>query len=84
MKHALDTNFITELLHGSDPLLSLPFAGEAAEHHADIRSLLQKQGNPIGPNDLVIAATERSLGLPLVTSNTAEFSRVPQLRVESW
>lgn len=78
------TNIITELLRGSEPLLLLPFAGEAAEHYADIRSLPQKQGNPIGPNDLVIAATARVHGLPLATRNSAEFSRVPLLRVESW
>ncbi|HUM91565.1 MAG TPA: VapC toxin family PIN domain ribonuclease, partial [Candidatus Competibacter sp.] len=38
----------------------------------------------IGPNDLLIAAHARSLGLTLVTDNMHEFSRVPGLLVENW
>jgi tRNA(fMet)-specific endonuclease VapC len=40
-----------------------------AGHH------LEQRGLPIGPLDLLIAAHARSLGIPLVTNNTAEFSR---------
>jgi tRNA(fMet)-specific endonuclease VapC len=45
---------------------------------------LKKRGNPIGANDLLIAAHARSLGLTLVTNNTREFSRVQGLKVENW
>ena len=38
----------------------------------------------IGTNDLVIAAHARSLGLRLVTNNTAEFGRVKGLTLENW
>ena len=41
-------------------------------------------GTPIGPNDLLMAAIARSQNLILVTYNTSEFSRVPQLRLEDW
>ena len=54
------------------------------EHYADIRNPLESMGTPIGPNDLLIAAHARSLGLILVTDNTGEFSRVPGLAVENW
>lgn len=54
------------------------------EHYANIRSDLQSRGTPIGPNDLLIAAHARSLGLTLVTENEREFLRVSQLKVENW
>ncbi len=38
----------------------------------------------IGANGLFIAAHARSLGLTLVTNNTAEFGRVDELRLENW
>jgi tRNA(fMet)-specific endonuclease VapC len=38
----------------------------------------------IGANDLFIAAHARTLGLRLVTNNTAEFSRVKGLALETW
>jgi tRNA(fMet)-specific endonuclease VapC len=38
----------------------------------------------IGANDLFIAAHARASGLTLVTNNTAEFARVPDLRLENW
>jgi tRNA(fMet)-specific endonuclease VapC len=54
------------------------------EHYADIRNTLERAGTSIGPNDLLIAAHARSLGLTLVTDNMREFSRVPGLPVENW
>lgn len=54
------------------------------EHYADIRNTLERAGTPIGPNDLLIAAHARALGLTLVTDNVREFSRVPGLQVENW
>lgn len=54
------------------------------EHYADIRNTLERAGTPIGPNDLLIAAHARALGLTLVTDNMREFSHVPGLQVENW
>ena len=62
----------------------LDFPDDAAPHYAEIRADLKKRGLPIGANDLFIAAHARSLGLTLVTNNTAEFSRVMGLRIENW
>ena len=56
----------------------------AAEHYGSIRAALQKQGLPIGNNDLWLAAHARAEGWILVTNNTREFARVPGLRVENW
>lgn len=57
---------------------------EAGEHYGQIRAALQKQGLPIGNNDLWLAAHARAQGWILVTNNTREFARVPGLLVENW
>ena len=53
------------------------------QHYADIRTHLERQGTPIGHNDLLIAAHARHLKLVMVTHNIREFRRVPQLSVEN-
>ena len=45
---------------------------------------LEASGQPIGGNDLLIAAHALALGLTLVTHNTREFSRIVGLQVEDW
>lgn len=62
----------------------LPYGPKAAQHHGAIRAALEKLGQPIGVNDLHIAAHARSEGLVLVTNNVGEFARVPALEVENW
>lgn len=62
----------------------LPMEAPVEEHYADIRTRLECAGTPIGPNDLLIAAHARVLGLTLVTDNDREFARVPGLKVENW
>lgn len=64
--------------------ISLPFDGEAAAVYGRIRVQLESLGTPIGPNDLQIAAIAIANNLILVTHNTREFSRVPDLRFEDW
>ena len=49
-----------------------------------IRAGLDRIGQPIGANDLLIAAHARALDLTLVTDNEREFSRIENLRVENW
>ncbi len=62
----------------------LAFSDDAAGHYAEIRADLKKRGALIGANDLFIAAQARSLGLTLVTNNSAEFKRVKGLAIENW
>jgi tRNA(fMet)-specific endonuclease VapC len=66
------------------PHLSLPYDDVAAVEYALIRADLSARGLLIGPNDLLIAAIARANNLILVTNNTAEFSRVPGLKLEDW
>lgn len=65
-------------------LTVLPYDDKAAWHYGNIRAALEKLGQPIGINDLHIAAHARSNGLTLVTNNQREFERVPGLLLENW
>lgn len=62
----------------------VPFDRPAAEAYGTIRATLERQGTPIGANDLLIASTALSHGLILVTHNMREFSRIAGLTVEDW
>ncbi len=62
----------------------MPFDDAAARTYGLIRAALEKEGQPIGPNDMLIASIALANGLVLVTHNTAEFSRVPTLSIEDW
>ena len=61
-----------------------PFDQKAAVAYGDIRSDLEKRGEVIGGNDLLIAAHALSLDWTLVTNNEKEFRRIQGLRVENW
>lgn len=62
----------------------LPYTAKAAQHYGQIRAALERASEPIGVNDLHIAAHARSEGLTLVTNNEGEFRRVPALQIENW
>lgn len=61
-----------------------PLDAATSSHYARIRAGLERQGTPIGGNDLWIAAQALALGAVLVTDNVKEFSCVPGLAVENW
>ena len=66
------------------PLEIIAYDDAAATHYGRIRTLLERQGTPIGPLDTLIAAHASALGCTLVTNNDREFSRIPHLAVENW
>src|SRR4051794_37608338 len=55
----------------------LPFDLPAARVHARLWVELAAAGTPIGPHDLLIAATTLSNTSAILTDNVAEFQRVP-------
>ena len=57
---------------------------KCAAYYGEIRANLRKQGNPIGPNDLFIAAHAIAENATLITNNTREFQRIENLKVLSW
>ena len=63
---------------------SLPFDPPAAQQAGEIRATLERQGTPIGENDIKIAAIAIVNQCTLVTHNTREFSRVAGLSFEDW
>jgi tRNA(fMet)-specific endonuclease VapC len=66
------------------PLEIVSFDEQAAHVYGDIRAALEKAGTPIGSMDMLIAAHAVSLGIPLVTNNTREFTRVSDLTLLDW
>jgi len=66
------------------PLEVAYFDDKAAKCYGIVRNTLAKQGTPIGPMDILIAAHALSLNITLVTNNHREFTRIPSLNVENW
>ena len=66
------------------PFTIIPFDVNDAIMAGEIRHLLEKAGTPIGPYDLQIAAQGLARGFTVVTHNTGEFSRVPNLQLTDW
>ena len=66
------------------PLEVVPFDERAALVYGEIRASLEIAGTPIGSMDYLIAAHALSLGVTLVTNNTREFNRIPQLALADW
>lgn len=62
----------------------VPFDAAAARSAAGIRAKLEKRGVPIGPYDVLIAASAMVNNCTLVTHNQKEFGRVKGLRIEDW
>jgi len=60
------------------------FDDEAALEYGKIAADLKRKGTPIGPMDTLIAAHARVVDKILVTNNTKEFERVPNLKIENW
>jgi tRNA(fMet)-specific endonuclease VapC len=62
----------------------LPLDRETDHRYAEARWHLDRAGQPIGANDLLVAAHTLALDLVLVTDNVKEFSRIPRLALENW
>ncbi len=76
---------LNEALEGVLERLSiLPFEEPAERRYASLRLHLERVGEPIGGNDMLIAAHALALDCVLVTDNEREFRRIPGLVVENW
>ncbi|HCT7767031.1 TPA: PIN domain-containing protein [Klebsiella pneumoniae] len=62
----------------------LPWDRAAVDATTAIKATLAAAGTPIGPNDTAIAGHAIAAGAILVTNNTREFERVPDLVQEDW
>lgn len=70
--------FVEEVLE-TVPLL--PFDLSVARLHAEIWTHLIAGGQPVGFNDMLIAATALAHGYAVLTHNLRDFDRVPGLEV---
>ena len=75
---------IAKLTELARELKVLPFDVDAATAYGDVRSRLERRGEPIGVNDLLIAAHALQRDLILVSNNAKESCRVEGLRLENW
>ncbi len=57
---------------------------EDAQAAGEVRAHLSRQGQTIGPYDVLIAGQALARHLVLVTHNRREFQRVPGLAIEDW
>ena len=80
--HAKKSQSILEQL--TSFIFPLPLPASAAKHYGDLRCKLERQGKPMGNNDLWIAAHALVSELILVSNNVKEFSRVPHLKIDNW
>lgn len=62
----------------------LPWDRAAVDAATAIKAALAAAGTPIGPNDTAISGHAIAAGAILVTNNTREFERVPDLVLEDW
>ena len=60
------------------------FEAPADEAYGLIRARLERAGQPIGANDLLIAAHAVAIGCAIVTDNELEFGRIEGLLRETW
>ncbi len=97
---ALSSIVVSELLYGAtkkdspklmrivsafiDNFIIYDYSKVSAQSYANIHTDLEKKGQIIGANDLLIASHALSLGAVLVTNNTREFERVEKLGLEDW
>jgi tRNA(fMet)-specific endonuclease VapC len=77
-----NTERLRILLSGDLDLLD--FDDEDARTAGQVRAALEKDGNPIGAYDLLIAGQALRRGLTVVTANTSEFGRVTGLSWQDW
>jgi tRNA(fMet)-specific endonuclease VapC len=62
----------------------LPFETPADATYGLLRTRLEQAGQPIGGNDLLIAAQAVALRHAIVTDNEREFARIDDLPYENW
>jgi tRNA(fMet)-specific endonuclease VapC len=62
----------------------LSFDDSDAIPYGRLKAKLKKEGNIIGPIDMLLAAQALSKDLILVTNNTKKFERIDNLKLENW
>lgn len=61
----------------------LPWDSDAARQYGQLRATLEREGQPMGNLDAMIAAHALAVGAVLVTNDHA-FARTKRLKIEDW
>jgi tRNA(fMet)-specific endonuclease VapC len=80
-RHALQESALESLL---TVIVATPFEQLDATRAASLKASLALRGAPIGAYDLLIAGQALARGWTIVTANTREFARIPELNIEDW
>lgn len=78
------TKTLAKLEQFLEPFEVISFTEEMTYTYAEIRSTLEKKGQIIGPNDVLIASIVLFYSATLITHNVQEFKRIPALKIEDW
>lgn len=62
----------------------IPFDFVAARIHARLSAELTLKGTPVGPHDLIIAATAMAKGYVVVTRDARSFPKISGLAFQRW
>ena len=62
----------------------LPFDEKDTVFFGLFRAYLASRGTPIGAYDVMIAAQGAARGLTVITHNTKEFERIPEISLADW
>lgn len=90
MRFLLDSDTCIQFLNDSHADIRRQFfahhpSDDACVHsYGQLRSVLATKGEPIGANDMLIAAIGLTHKLTVVTHNTREFARVDGLKPQDW
>ena len=84
MKSARRDRNVNEVLAFLGQFEIVPFDDDSAWTYGEIKSSLELKGQPIGFNDVIIAATVLAHNGILITNNTREFMRVEGLQCTDW
>ena len=61
----------------------LSWDSDAARENRELRARLEREGQVLGPLDMMIGAHALAAGLVLVTNDRA-FGRIPKLKIQDW
>jgi tRNA(fMet)-specific endonuclease VapC len=62
----------------------LDFDSDCAKKFGEVRGQLLREGTQVSRLDLLIASVALVHDLTMVTHNTADFRKIPRLRLEDW
>jgi len=75
---------LSRIIEFLDTFDTAEFNDDVAQVCGKIRASLEKKGKPIGPYDLMIAATAMKNDFVLISNNTREFHRIENIKLEDW